>query len=161
MFTSAELIRSVRRCADVSQRELADAAEVAKSTVTRIETGEVDPTFAMLDKLLRAVDCRIQVLGPDRKPVMHLDDGDLRDKAGRRYPAHLDVHLPRSWEHGVRPPRRTPFPRARFYLRRRVRDVRREQGWVDARVASFRNVPAHPPLFPKGYMPRRLRKRLR
>lgn len=51
---SGAKLRSARLGAGLSIRELATRAEVAASTVWRIETGRLDPTVGMLDRLLRA-----------------------------------------------------------------------------------------------------------
>ena len=50
-----EVLRSLRRRADLSQRELAARAGVPKSTVSRIESDEAwNPSFRTVERLVRA-----------------------------------------------------------------------------------------------------------
>ncbi|HVC34870.1 MAG TPA: helix-turn-helix transcriptional regulator [Chloroflexota bacterium] len=49
----ARLLRWARRHARLSQEDLAARTSIAQSTITRIETGAVDPHFAVLRTLLR------------------------------------------------------------------------------------------------------------
>ena len=84
---------------------------------------------------------------PTPVPVPH---DDMRDEAGRRYPAHLDVwpvHEPRDWpgawwaEWYRLPPERypLPLPPAAYELNRRYRDNRRWGAEVQ-RTAQVRRV---------------------
>lgn len=52
--SSGSLVREARSRAGLSARELADAAGVSVSTVTRIEKAEMNPTVSMLERLLDA-----------------------------------------------------------------------------------------------------------
>jgi transcriptional regulator with XRE-family HTH domain len=52
--TPGDLVRDARQSADLSARALAKLAQVPASTVLRIENGQVDPTFGMLQRLLEA-----------------------------------------------------------------------------------------------------------
>jgi transcriptional regulator with XRE-family HTH domain len=52
---ASEMLRSVRSRGGLSQTELARMAEVAPSTVSRIERGELEPTWSMVNRLLEAV----------------------------------------------------------------------------------------------------------
>lgn len=45
-----------RKQHDLSQRELAEKAGVAKSTITRIENAKVNTSIEMLDRIVNAVD---------------------------------------------------------------------------------------------------------
>ncbi|MGC4893780.1 GNAT family N-acetyltransferase [Micromonospora sp. DT31] len=144
----ADLLRRLRRRADLSQRELAVRAGVPQSAVARVESGRVaDPRYRTVERLIRAAGGRLDVTvdpGPGGKadtpsgeaaPVPH---DDLRDQAGRRYPAHLDVwevREPRDWpgawwaEWYTLPPRLwpLPLPPATYRLNRDYRDERRER----------------------------------
>lgn len=51
---TATLVRVARQRAKMSARDLAAASGVAPSTVTRIERGEMNPTVAVLERLLEA-----------------------------------------------------------------------------------------------------------
>ncbi|WP_431885984.1 GNAT family N-acetyltransferase [Micromonospora wenchangensis] len=122
-------VRALRREADLSQRELARCSGVPQATIARIESGRAtDPRFHTVERLVRAVGGTLTValpVGPASAaappaipttaaitapttasaaevtcalpPVPH---DDLRDTAGRRYPAHLDVwpvREPKDW----------------------------------------------------------------
>jgi glycine hydroxymethyltransferase len=85
-----DLVRQARRSADLSQRELARRASVPQSTIGRIESGEATcARWATVVGLLRAAGCCLR-LDAGRDVVGNDRDGE-RDRAGRRYPAHLDV----------------------------------------------------------------------
>jgi transcriptional regulator with XRE-family HTH domain len=59
--TPAEIIRDARLAAGASASEVARRAGVATTTVTRTESGTMNPTISMLEKLLNAVDYRLIV----------------------------------------------------------------------------------------------------
>ena len=54
----AELLKTARAAAGMSQRELARKARTAQSVVARIELGETSPTWATLTRLLKAAGFR-------------------------------------------------------------------------------------------------------
>ncbi len=54
MLTAATAIRTARTRARLSQSALARRAGVAQSTVSRVESGELDPTWATMQSLLQA-----------------------------------------------------------------------------------------------------------
>lgn len=140
-----DLVRAARRSADLSQRQLAARAGVPASSVGRVESGRVQPTLRLLARLLHAAGCELVVVrrcDGERPAAVH--DGTLRDGQGRRYPAHLDVRLPRAWPHGVWPPHWL-HPPARYRLNRRIRDEQRWAGHVDPRVVpSPHELYSHP-----------------
>lgn len=72
MIDAATLVRSAREHARMSARDLAAASGVSASTVTRIERGEVNPTVAMLDRLLDASGNRLEfvVSGRSMPPTL-------------------------------------------------------------------------------------------
>ncbi|MFF0467025.1 helix-turn-helix domain-containing protein [Micromonospora zamorensis] len=115
----SQALRALRRRADLSQRELAQRAGVPQPTLARIESGRaLDPRFRTVERLVRAAGGQMGIGVPSAAsatiapasatitpasatitptPVPH---DDMRDQAGRRYPAHLDVwpvHEPRDW----------------------------------------------------------------
>jgi len=51
---AAELLKSARNRAGMSQRELAKNARTAQSVVARIELGETSPSWSTLARLVRA-----------------------------------------------------------------------------------------------------------
>jgi len=132
----------------MSQRELAMAAATSFRTVQRIESGELSPRVATLIRLLGVAQLRLALaprvpVGADPAVGGGSENGDLsdaRDRAGRRFPAHLDLRVvdefgswwgdwpmlstraPVIWD---RAPRRRPehtFDRSRW-----MRDWRRRQ----------------------------------
>lgn len=102
-------LRALRRAADLSQRELAELAGVPKSTVTRLEAGTItNPAFRTIEQLVAAAGGSMAISPPEpaeAKPLLAdlvhdwendraqraVPHEDLRDRAGRRYPAHLDA----------------------------------------------------------------------
>lgn len=76
-----------------SQRDLAETLDVSHSQVSKWEMGERDMTVATLERLLGLVDGSVELRHGDGEPLepMHTPGEELLDRAGRRYPAHLDV----------------------------------------------------------------------
>jgi transcriptional regulator with XRE-family HTH domain len=58
---AARLLRDARKKAGLSARALAIKAQVPPSTVSRIESGQVDPTIGMLQRLLDAVGSELRM----------------------------------------------------------------------------------------------------
>lgn len=58
---SALLLRDARTRAGLSRRALAARAGTPTSTVSRIESGQSDPTVPMLERLLAAAGCRLRI----------------------------------------------------------------------------------------------------
>jgi transcriptional regulator with XRE-family HTH domain len=134
------VLRALRRAADLSQRQLAERAGVSQTAVARIESGRAgNPAFRTVERLVRAAGATLRAEAdppasgaapPD--PVPH---EELRDAAGRRYPAHLDVlEVTRpekwwgSWWTETMIPSRWPLakvPPYTFHRRRWERDRRR------------------------------------
>ncbi|PWR10468.1 GNAT family N-acetyltransferase [Micromonospora acroterricola] len=171
------MLRALRRRADLSQRELAARSGVPQATLARIESGRAtDPRFRTVERLVRAAGGEVAmglalpasapaapvpqvpaapvpaapVPSVPAAPVSPVPHDDMRDQAGRRYPAHLDVwpvYEPRDWpgawwaEWYRLPPERypLPLPPAAYELNRRYRDNRR---WCDEvrRTARVRRV---------------------
>jgi transcriptional regulator with XRE-family HTH domain len=65
MISAAELLRSARRRAGLSQRELARRARIPQPTIAAIERGRQDPRYRTLSRLLRA--CGVEL---DYAPVL-------------------------------------------------------------------------------------------
>ena len=91
----AAFIRTIRRFSDLSQRELAARAGLPLSTVARIESGATsDPRWRTMTRIANA--CNVEIVGCDVFGVLDpLMEREIRDDAGRRFPAHLDV---RRWQ---------------------------------------------------------------
>jgi transcriptional regulator with XRE-family HTH domain len=89
---TARLLRAVRRHRRLSQRDLADHAGVPHSTIGRIESGAVEPRVATLVAILRAVHLDLALVDQFGNVLDVDEQGDrLRDRAFRRFPAHLEI----------------------------------------------------------------------
>ena len=55
-------IRKLRNERKISQQELADITNIAKSTVQRIESGKLNPTIVMLNNISIAMDIKLTEL---------------------------------------------------------------------------------------------------
>lgn len=86
MEAAAQRVRRAREEAGLSIRELAERAGVAASTVWRIESGRLDPTVSMLERLLEAAAPRRPVRGTTREAAVSLALGRLVAAAVLRDP---------------------------------------------------------------------------
>ncbi|MEU4474392.1 helix-turn-helix transcriptional regulator [Micromonospora sp. NPDC023888] len=146
------VLRELRRRADLSQRELAERAGIPKSTLARIEAGHgAGPAFRTVEQLVRAVGGELAlrlpgdpVDGTAGEPPVEPPD-ELRDDAGRRYPAHLDVRQVLTlkdwpgawWVHSYTLPQRmwpVRVPELTYDLDRTRRDERRRRHQTRAQV---------------------------
>lgn len=139
------LVRKVRRLADLSQRELAQAAQVSPTTVARVERGALTPSLGMLLRLLAAARLVLVVADEQGRVIQPMRTwDDTRDGAGRRFPAHLDLILdPRGGDwwadiYGLARPPET------FHRDRRWRDARRRRSQWEVRVKQLRSAPEPP-----------------
>ncbi|WP_422737959.1 GNAT family N-acetyltransferase [Micromonospora sp. WMMD729] len=148
------VLRALRRQADLSQRQLAERSGVPQPTLARIESGRaLDPRFRTVERLVRAAGGEVALGRPtgDACEPASVPHDDMRDEAGRRYPAHLDVwpvYEPRDWpgawwaEWYRLPPKRypRPLPPAAYEVNRRYRDNRRRGAEVQRTVQVRRIV---------------------
>lgn len=83
LASPAELLGERRRAAGLSATALARRAGVTTSTVTRIESGEVDPTFTTLQRLLAATGCDLELRATEAENEPRLADmaNSLDDEA--------------------------------------------------------------------------------
>jgi transcriptional regulator with XRE-family HTH domain len=84
------ILRAARRHADLSQRELAALSGVPASTIAAVESGR-DVRVSVFDRLIVLCGWDLCVLDSRGNRVDALTENGLRDRADRRYPAHLDV----------------------------------------------------------------------
>src|SRR6185312_15148082 len=83
------LVRRARRIADVSQREMASAAQVSPTSIARAESaGRV--TLDVLERVLTVAGLRLVVIDGSGDAVHGMRPDAVRDRSGRRLPAHLD-----------------------------------------------------------------------
>ena len=96
---ASRLLKTARRRAGMSQRDLAEAAGVPQPAVARIESGRVQPRVDTLDRLLKACGWDLEVsprlgIGLDRT-VIH---GLLRLSEPERFKLAVDeARLAASW----------------------------------------------------------------
>ncbi|KRF36494.1 hypothetical protein ASG94_03320 [Nocardioides sp. Soil805] len=90
------LVRRVRRVLDCSQRGLAGRLGVDRSKVARWETGALAMGVADLESVLALAGFRLVVVDSEGAVVGTMREDAVRDRAGRRYPAHADPR-PGGW----------------------------------------------------------------
>ena len=116
------LVRA-RRLADLSQRDLSEVSGVGRSTIAGFESGARRVPVEVLDALLRAAGLRLAVLDGTGAEVDPVPVGMVRDNAGRRFPAHLDVQPPDELPREVlTSPRYDRQPAKAWYHHRAERD---------------------------------------
>jgi transcriptional regulator with XRE-family HTH domain len=121
------LLRRIRRVADLSQRELAAALDVHASQVARFETGEREVPVTLLVQAAALAGLRLALLDGDGREVAPMTADGVRDRARRRFPAHLDTrHGDEDWWYGPERYGRRP-PRYTFDRDRRLRDRWRDR----------------------------------
>jgi transcriptional regulator with XRE-family HTH domain len=142
------IVRRVRRAADLSQRELAKAADVSPALIGAVEKGTRIPSLPSLQRILNAANYVLLVGDANGRLVVPLEVWqDVEDGAGRRYPAHLDTILDPAYgdwwadSYGLARPPET-FRRNRAY-----RDYQRRLSRWEVRVAQARGEPQpRPPM---------------
>jgi transcriptional regulator with XRE-family HTH domain len=128
----AGAVRRIRRSADLSQRELAEACGISQSVVARVEGGRRDLPVAVLGRMAAVAGMRLALLDGDGVEVRPMSDDAVRDMGDRRFPAHLDTrYSEEDWWHGPERYSR-PEPWYTFDRRRSLRDeYRRLDGTPD------------------------------
>ena len=81
-FAAGPLIRRLRQRVRVSQRELAWRARVAHTTVSRVESGDLAPSLALLQRLLAIGGLHVVVVDEQGGVILPLPDDD--DEPRRR-----------------------------------------------------------------------------
>lgn len=130
------VVRRVRRILDVSQRGLAQLLGVSQSTVARWETARTSPRAEVLVQLARMAGLSLVLRDEDGEEELPMRDDGILDRAGRRFPAHVDLTAtswwaPRDsttwWKHHavVEQSRREARPLVRFHSSPRVRELLR------------------------------------
>jgi HTH-type transcriptional regulator/antitoxin HipB len=104
-FDLSGTLRRIRRRADMSQRELAEAAGISASAVAHAEAGTRDLPVTALARAATAAGLRVALLEQDGAEVAGMRPDAVRDRGGRRFPAHLDPVLSeeRRWRWDERP----------------------------------------------------------
>ncbi|WP_164704324.1 helix-turn-helix domain-containing protein [Blastococcus litoris] len=97
----AGVLRRIRRCADLSQRQLAETIGISKSSVAGAESGRAGLDARILDRAAAAAGLRLALLDAGGREVPPMAAGAVRDRGNRRFPAHLDVRYgDEDWWHG-------------------------------------------------------------
>jgi transcriptional regulator with XRE-family HTH domain len=100
-FDLAGALRRIRRLADLSQRELAEACGISQSSVAKAEAGRRGLTIDVLVRLAALAGLRLALLDPAGREVSPMAADAVRDGADRRFPAHLDTRFgDEDWWHG-------------------------------------------------------------
>jgi transcriptional regulator with XRE-family HTH domain len=140
-FQVGALVARARRLAGLSQRELAAEAGVAPSTVGGVESGARGISVDLLTQLLEPTGLRLGVLDSDDREVRPFPAEAVRDNAGRRFPAHLDLLPPDCVpSERRRSPRYDRQPAVAWYHRRGTADVTGD----DQRAQHPPERPEHP-----------------
>jgi transcriptional regulator with XRE-family HTH domain len=95
-FDAAPLIRRLRQRVRVSQRELAWRARVAHTTVSRVESGRLAPSLALLQRLLAIGALHLVVVDEEGRIIPPLPDDDEEPRRRGYGAAH------RVWERPYR-----------------------------------------------------------
>jgi transcriptional regulator with XRE-family HTH domain len=90
-FDLAGALRRVRRIADLSQRELAQACGLSQSAIAQAETGRRDLPVSVLVTVVEVAGLRLVLMTGDGQVIEGMAADTVRDLAGRRFPAHLDT----------------------------------------------------------------------
>ena len=145
------LIRRVRRTADMSQRELARAAEVSPATVGRIEAATMTPSLPLLERLLvAAAGHRLVIVDSEGRLTVPLQIwDDITDLQGRRFPAHLDTILDPEYGQWWADVYGLSSPPETFRRDRERRDYERRRSQWQVRVKQLRFAPE--PVPPGGW----------
>lgn len=126
------LLRRARRHADMSQREMAAAAGLPRSTLGAAEVGTRDLGVTALMRVIEVAGLRLALLDGDGREITPMSGSGVRDGGGRRFPAHLDTRYgDEDWWHGSERYSRTR-PWYTFDRSRRTRDLWRGRTGVPA-----------------------------
>ena len=153
------IVMRVRRRCDLSQRDLAAALGIEASRIARLESTPRRVDFPLLVEILGLADLRLAVVDRDGVEVAPVAQDAVRDHAGRRMPAHLDIR-PRSERsastllHGHADRREPPA----WYDHRVGRDRRRVE--LGHRLASVPDQPTRVEIGLGGHRRRSARTRV-
>ncbi len=77
----AERLRELRRSRGLTQAQLARAAHITETYVSKLETAQIAPGVDLVARLSRALTCSVSDLLPSALPELN----DLREQARRRF----------------------------------------------------------------------------
>jgi transcriptional regulator with XRE-family HTH domain len=90
-YPVAAFVRTLRRIADLSQREIADRCGLPRQAIATMETRPDLARVERFDRLVGVAGLRLVIVDREGRVVEPDDDLRVRDRGGRHYPAHLDV----------------------------------------------------------------------
>ena len=94
-------LRRIRRQADMSQRQLAQACGLSQSVIARAENGRRDFPAGLLARAAELAGFRLVLIDADGNEANAMRDDAVRDMGNRRFPAHLDTrYSEEDWWHG-------------------------------------------------------------
>lgn len=100
-FDVAGALRRIRRRADLSQRDLAEASGISQSSLSKAEAGRRGLPADLLARCAALAGLRLALLDESGTEVPTMAADAVRDRAGRRFPAHLDTRYgDEDWWHG-------------------------------------------------------------
>ncbi|SDU74582.1 helix-turn-helix domain-containing protein [Jiangella alkaliphila] len=91
LFVAGTVLRTARAHAGLSQRELAERAGVALSSIVKTEAARSVPSWSTMMTCLEACGVRLAFVTPDGEVVLTAPLVLAPDAAGRHYPSHLPV----------------------------------------------------------------------
>lgn len=77
-----ENIRKTRKAKGLTQRDLADQIKSDASYINRLETGRVNPSIAVLERIANRLECSLDQLvrGKDTEPEVNIRDKALAER---------------------------------------------------------------------------------
>lgn len=119
----AGYILRARRLGDLSQRGLAAMVGMTQPTIAKIEGGRQQVNVSQFARMMKAGGLRLAVVDADGAEVRPVSPRVVRDNAGRRFPAHLDLTPPDQLPpERIRSPRYDREPAKAWYHLRETRD---------------------------------------
>jgi transcriptional regulator with XRE-family HTH domain len=67
--TFGVILKRLREEKGLTQQQLADAIDVKREQITRLEAGPVDPKFSTVKALASALGCDVNAFDPPKKPT--------------------------------------------------------------------------------------------
>lgn len=131
-FDLSGTLRRIRRLADLSQRQLAAACELSQSAVAQAESGRRDLPVGALVRAAEQAGLRLALLDAAGREVPGMAPDTVRDRYGRRFPAHLDTSFADEFEGRYEHRHDRPRPWFTVDVDRAARDaLRRSRGTPD------------------------------
>lgn len=134
-FDAAGHVIRARRHGDLSQRDLAQEVGLSQSGIVDIEAGRRQVSVSLFARILEAGGLRLCVVDAEGAEVRPVSPQVVRDNAGRRFPAHLDLaHPDQLPPERIRSPRYDREPAKAWYHLREARDRLRAEAGEDGPV---------------------------